>query len=57
MESFQKRYELFAKRTGKPVSFWKKHDHDTIYTAEKALEVGLIDKILWPKKKFPKAKA
>lgn len=51
----KKMYELFATRSGKPVEYWKEVcSHDTIFTAQKAVKVGLADKVLsyapWYKK-------
>lgn len=42
----QQMYEIYAKRSGRPVSFWeKKCAHDSILNAQEALEYGLVDKI------------
>lgn len=40
-------YGIYAKRTGKPASFWEKRcSHDTILTAREALDLNLIDYIV-----------
>ena len=40
-------YKLFAKRTNKPVSFWKTKSKSTYYlTAEDAKKFGIIDEVL-----------
>ena len=42
----QKMYEIYSKRSGRPVSFWrKKCAADSILTAQQAKEIGLVDKI------------
>lgn len=40
-------YELFAQRSGRPVKYWEdKSAHDSIYTAEEAVRVGLADEVI-----------
>jgi ATP-dependent Clp protease protease subunit len=42
-----KMYEIFAQRSGRPVKFWEKVCvNDSIMSAEKAIELGLADRIL-----------
>lgn len=45
-KSRQKMYSLYAQRSGRPPSFWrKKCASDLILTAQEALELGLVDSI------------
>ena len=47
-------YAILAERSGHYASFWKKKcSHDTIMTPEQAIELGLADAILHPKRKLP----
>jgi ATP-dependent protease ClpP protease subunit len=40
-------YDIYAQRSGKPVSYWEKRcAADYILTATQALEEGLIDEII-----------
>jgi ATP-dependent Clp protease protease subunit len=40
-------YEIYAARSGKPVKYWEKQcAHDTIFSAEESVAVGLVDAIL-----------
>lgn len=40
-------YQIYAERSGKPVSFWKKRcSHDTILTPSEAIALGLADYIV-----------
>jgi ATP-dependent Clp protease, protease subunit len=44
--SQQMMYDIYAKRSGKPASFWrKKCSADLILTAKEALSLGLVDEI------------
>ena len=44
--SQQRMYEIYAGRSGRPPSFWKKKcASDAILTAKEALELGLVDSI------------
>jgi ATP-dependent Clp protease protease subunit len=44
-------YEIYASKSSHPVNYWKRTcKKDKFYTAEEALKVGLIDKILFPSK-------
>jgi len=47
-------YKIFAERTGEIPSYWKrKCAHDTIYTAEEAVEKGLADKVVLATRGLP----
>jgi ATP-dependent Clp protease, protease subunit len=44
-------YKIYANKSHHPVNYWKRVcKKDKFYTAEEALKVGLIDKILLPSK-------